>query len=225
MTRLGPRATGRARTLAVVALAVAAIAGARRLQADTPAPPADRRVVVKGKSIHVLGSPQARVVLVEFGDYQCPFCRQYHDQVFAQLRADYVDTGKIRYVVRDLPIPVHEYAFAAAEAARCAGAQNRFWPMREALIAQSRTLAPDGFAALARSAGVSLAPFEACRTARTFEPAIREDVTQALAVGLDRTPSFVLGRMVADGVSGIVIVGARPYSFFRDKLEKALHGS
>jgi protein-disulfide isomerase len=224
MTRLGSRSTRRAGTLAIVALAVAAIVGARRTQADTPPPPADRRVVVKGKGVHVLGSPRARVVLVEFGDYQCPFCRQYHDRVFAQLRADYVDTGKIRYVVRDLPIPVHEHAFEAAEAARCAGAQGRFWPMREELISHSRELTPEGFAALARTAGVSLVPFEACRAAHTFAPAIREDVADALAQGLDRTPSFVLGRMVADGVSGIVIVGARPYSFFQEKLEKALHG-
>lgn len=215
----------RGRALAVVWLAVAAIGGPSRTRADTAAPPADRRVVVHGKSVHVLGSAQARVVLVEFGDYQCPFCRQYHDQVFPQIRADYVETGKIRYVVRDLPIPVHEYAFPAAEAARCAGALGRFWPMREALIAQSRALDPEGFDALARTAGVSIAPFEACRAAHTFAPAIREDVAQALAAGLDRTPSFVLGRPVADGVSGVVIVGARPYSFFREKLEKALHGS
>jgi protein-disulfide isomerase len=162
--------------------------------------------------------------MVEFGDYECPFCRAYHDHVFAQIRADYVETGRLRYEPRDLPIAMHEHALAAAESARCAGAQGRFWPMREKLIAESRVLTFEGLAPLARAAGVAVAPFEACRAAHTYLPAIRQDMADAAAAGLDRTPSFVIGHRVAGGVSGAVIVGTRPYAFFREAIEKALAG-
>jgi protein-disulfide isomerase len=207
---------------ALLLLAGAAGAGSRVRAAvpAAPSPPPDRRVVLRGKPVHVLGSARARVTMVEFGDYECPFCRQYHDQVFPQIKAEYVDTGKVRYVVRDLPIPVHEHAAAAAEAAGCAGAQGRFWPMRQVLIAHSRELTD--FGPLAREAEVPLAAFEACRAAHTFAKAVQSDVADALAAGLDRTPSFVIGRATEAGTSGIVVVGARPYSFFRERLERAL---
>jgi protein-disulfide isomerase len=160
--------------------------------------------------------------MVEFGDYECPFCRDFHDRAFAQIRADYIVTGKVRYEVRDLPLAMHEHALAAAEAARCAGAQGKFWPMREKLIGESRALSFDGLAPLARAAGVAGAPFEACRAAHTFLPSIHEDMAAATAAGLDRTPSFVIGRPTAGGISGLVVVGTRPYAFFREKLEKVL---
>lgn len=217
---------GRSKIVATLLVGIAAAAAfggrARADVAVAPSPAAERRVVLRGTSAHALGSPRARVVMVELGDYECPFCRDYHDHVFSQIRADYVETGRVRYEARDLPLAMHEHALAAAEAARCAGAQGRFWPMRERLIAESRALTFEGLAPLARSAGLAVAPFEACRAAHTFLPAIHEDMAAAAAAGLDRTPSFVIGRPVAGGISGLVIVGTKPYAFFREKLERVL---
>src|SRR5262249_24712376 len=76
-----------------------------------------------------LGSSDAALTLVEFTDYQCPFCKQFHDTTFQQLKTNYIDTGRLRFVHRDLPLDFHEHALKAAQAARCAGEQDKFWPM------------------------------------------------------------------------------------------------
>jgi len=195
----------------------------RAAGADVPvaAKPANA-VRLHGRLRYVLGSPAARVVLVEFGDYQCPFCRRHHREVFARLKADYVDTGKVRYVVRDLPLEMHADAFAAAVAARCAGAQGRFWPMRDALLASS-DLSRRGLAALARSVGLAAAPFQSCLKDKRVAAEVRRDVADARAVGITVTPSFVIGTASADGVSGTRLAGAKPYAAFAARIERLLH--
>jgi protein-disulfide isomerase len=196
--------------LAVILLArTRAVEPSTRL--DVPAPPPPSRsgdhLVLRGRGHHGLGSLPASVVMVELADYECPFCRQYHEQVFPQIKARYIDTGKVRYVLRDLPLDIHAQAFAAAEAARCAGAQGRFWPMRAALSDNFRQLSPERFAALAGEVGLARASFEACLREHRFAAAIRADVADALAARIYSTPSFVIGRPVAGGVSGVVVVG------------------
>jgi protein-disulfide isomerase len=170
-----------------------------------------------------LGSPRARVVMVEFTDYECPFCRRYHRDTFPAIKAEYVDTGKVRYVVRDLPLDIHPHAASAAEAARCAGDQGRLWAMREALLEDGQGFSPERFVALAREAGADTGTFKACLDSRRFAPAVNADVKEALAGGLDRTPSFVIGRATASGVDGVRVVGARPLSTFKAVIEEALH--
>src|SRR5207253_2704110 len=97
-----------------------------------------------------------------------------------------------------------------------------FWPMRAALIDHWRDLGPESLGALAQSAGLSRTEFDACRSGHTFAAAVAADVADGRAAGLDRTPSFVIGRPVPGGIGGVVVVGARPYAFFREKLDKAL---
>jgi protein-disulfide isomerase len=181
-------------------------------------------LLLRGRGHHGLGSPQAAVVMVELGDYECPFCRRYHEQVFPQIKARYIDTGKVRYVLRDLPLDIHAQAFGAAEAARCAGAQGRFWPMRAALSDNYQQLSPDRFAALAGQVGLSRAAFDRCLREHRFQAAIRADVADALAARIYSTPSFVIGRPVADGVSGVLVVGGGDASALTRRLEEALRG-
>src|SRR5207249_4237126 len=98
-----------------------------------------------------IGRSDAPVVMVEFTDYQCPFCQRFHMTAFNDLKREYIDTGKIRYVSRDLPLPMHPHAMSAANAARCAGEQNRekFWEMRHRLIVNANQLGTDKYTALA----------------------------------------------------------------------------
>ena len=83
---------------------------------------------------YALGRADAPITLVEFTDLQCQFCNRFTTQVFGQIKAAYIDTGKVRFVTRDFPLDFHAYAFQAARAARCAGDQNKFWEMRDALV-------------------------------------------------------------------------------------------
>jgi protein-disulfide isomerase len=192
------------------------------VRADAPAsrPPAGDRVLLRGGGEYALGSPRARVLMVEFTDYHCPFCRRYSTNVFPQIKARYVDAGKVRYVVRDLPLDMHEHAFAAAEAARCAGAQGKFWPVRDLLM--TRRFTPADFPALAREAGVAAGPFQACLDQDRFVPDIRRDVADALAAGLRATPAFVIGRPGPGGVSGVRLIGARPFEAFAARIDEML---
>jgi len=211
----------RAALLVIIVTSVVA-----RAAGDAPAPRpsgvAPGTVLVRGQGRHALGSPRARVVIVEFSDYQCPFCRRHAEQVFPRLKADYVDTGKVRYVVRDLPLDIHSEAFAAAEAVRCAGAAGKFWPVRNALLAAKGPLDRARLLAVARVPGVPEAPFKTCLDEHRFAADIRRDKADAAAVGLDATPAFVIGTAGPEGVTGLPFVGARPYRSFANRIEYLL---
>jgi protein-disulfide isomerase len=214
-----------AATLIVLAAAGGAPVEPRPLDVPAaPSPPSPRpdHVRLRLAGGFGLGSPRAPVVMVEFGDYQCPFCRRYQERVFPDIKTRYIDTGKVRYVVRDLPLDGHRQAFAAAEAARCAGAQGKFWPMREALGAHRRSLSPQTYSTLAAELGLALPAFEACRADHRFASAIRADMAAAAAAGIDRTPAFVIGRPAGGAVSGIRVFGASSFGAIQPHLEETL---
>src|SRR6185312_10750795 len=89
---------------------------------------------------HVLGNDQAPVTVVEFADYQCPFCRKFQSESYAELKKELIDSGKVRFVSSDLPLPFHDHSMKAAEAARCAGDQGKFWEMRNTLMGTTADL-------------------------------------------------------------------------------------
>ncbi len=217
---LAGRYVGRAALLVIIVTSVA------RARADAPAarpsgtPPGTVRL--RGGGGHALGSSRARVVMVEFSDYECPYCRRYFEQVYPRLKADYVDTGKVRYVVRDLPLDIHSRAFAAAEAARCAGAAGKFWALRQALFTEKGALDRARLRLLARGAGVPAEEFQACLDQHRFASAIRRDIADAAAAGITATPSFVIGRAGPDGVIGLPVVGAKSYAAFAQRIEQLL---
>ena len=86
------------------------------------------------------GNDNAVLTIVEFSDYQCPFCGRHARETFPQIRRDYIDTGKLRFLSRDLPLDFHANAFPAAEAARCAGEQKKFWELRDVLVVNAAKL-------------------------------------------------------------------------------------
>src|SRR5277367_6195365 len=98
-----------------------------------PAPASDKVKMSVTPGWYSLGRDDAPVTVVEFADYQCPFCRKFHSETFAEIKKNYIDTGKVRYVSRDLPLDFHPNAAPAAQAARCAGEQHKFWEMHDAI--------------------------------------------------------------------------------------------
>jgi protein-disulfide isomerase len=161
--------------------------------------------------------------MVEFTDYQCPFCRRFEADSFAQLKKDYIDTGKVRFVSRDLPLDFHPNAPAAAMAARCAGEQHKFWEMRDAMMLDTATdLGPDSILKYGQKTNLDMTAFRGCLSDKKYTSAIQKDTADAGTLGISGTPSFVIGKTAKDEIAGIRIVGAVPYSVFASTIKDLL---
>ena len=165
-----------------------------------------------------LGSTSAPVTIVEFTDFQCPFCGHHATTTFPALRAKYIMTGRVRYVLRDFPLSqIHPFAMPAARAARCAAAEGagKFWAYHDSLFAHQNDLSDLYFSTLANQVGLYPTAFKACITSGRFDDQIAADARAATAAGFDGTPGFVIGRTRSDGkVTGVAIRGAYPMERF-----------
>ena len=161
---------------------------------------------------------------LDFSDYQCPYCRGFHDQVFPRLKKEYVDTGIAQFIHKDLPLKsIHPQALPAALAASCAGAQQRFWPMHEALYANNGRLAPALYPQLGRELGLDEAKFTACLGDASREQVIMRDVVEARGLGITGTPSFVIGKIQGDALTVVRLSrGAPSYEAFAQEIDKLL---
>jgi protein-disulfide isomerase len=171
------------------------------------------------------GNGTAKVAVIEFSDYQCPFCSRYTKDVLPQIWTDYIETGKIKYVFRDMPLSFHKNAFKAAEAAHCAGLQGKFWEMHDTLFANQSALAPEQLATLAKTVGVDEARFQQCLDSGKFATEINKDIADAGAAGITGTPSFLVGVIQpGDGRVKVVkkLVGAKPYAEFKAAIDDLL---
>jgi protein-disulfide isomerase len=191
--------------------------------AAAPARPVDDKVSYAfpagGFSV---GKDDAPLVLVEYTDYQCPFCQRFHNDSFAQIKTNYVDTGKIRYVSRDFPLPFHENAQRSAVAGRCAAEQGKYWELRHTMIVNASQLQPDKIVDYAQSASLDVEKFKACIASDKYKAAIDKDIAEGTAAGVTGTPSFVLGRIQNGKIEGVRIVGAMPYAQFDAKIQEFL---
>jgi protein-disulfide isomerase len=170
-----------------------------------------------------IGRADAPLTLIEFTDFQCPFCRRFHDRTWPEVKKNYVDTGKLRYMVLDLPLPFHAGARPAALGARCAAEQGKYWPMHDRLFAtEEEQLTSAHIRDLALSLGVDAPRYDACLAAAPTGAQIDASSKAANNVGLTGTPSFVLGRATGDAVDGAAIVGAQPYEVFAARIDAAL---
>jgi len=161
-----------------------------------------------------LGRSDAPLTLLEFTDYQCPYCRRFQAEAWPQIKKNYIDTGKLRFIVRDLPLQFHSSALPAAEAAHCAGEQGKFWEMHHALLTGDDPLADGGIDRRATQLGLDLERLHACTRANRYESAIARNIAAANALNVNGTPAFVLGRMANGGLEGQLVSGAQPYAEF-----------
>lgn len=171
---------------------------------------------------HAIGKDSAPVTLIEFLDYQCPFCRRFHGETFTELKKNYIDTGKVRFVSRDLPLEFHPFSLKAAEAARCAGDQGKYWEMRDALLANSATLSDDVIAKLADSLSIKIADFRGCLSTERYKGDVQKDSQEAAYIQIRSTPTFVLAKTGKDKLEGVKIVGAQSYAAFQSLIDEML---
>jgi protein-disulfide isomerase len=170
-----------------------------------------------------LGDKNATVVLYEFSDYECPFCRRFAAETLSRVQKEYIQTGRAALVFRDYPLEDrHPRAFAAATAAQCAAAAGKFWEMNERLLRDPAELSDDSLARDARDVGIDPAKFERCMGDAAVAQRIREGMKEAAGVGVRATPMFVIG-VRGPGESTVravrMIEGAYPYEVFKTTLD------
>jgi len=198
-------------------------AAQRAVPAPAPAPvPNDRVAIPFASKGFSLGRTDAPLVMVEYTDYECPFCRQFHVDSFEQIRRNYIDTGKLRYVSRDFPLDFHRNAQPAAMAARCAAEQNKFWELRHAMIVNASKLGPDQVMGYAKEQKLDMGKFQSCLKSGRHQAAVEADMAEGRSAGVSGTPSFVIGRVVNDRLEGVRVVGALPYMAIAQKLDQLL---
>jgi protein-disulfide isomerase len=185
--------------------------------APTPAP------IAPADDARVLGDPGAPVTIVEFSDYQCPFCARHFEETWPQLRDEYVGTGRVRYVFKDFPIvSIHPEAPKAHEAARCAGEQGAYWAMHERLFAGQADWSGNPehvvtFKAYAVELELDTGAFDACLDEGRYAGAVNADLAEGRNLGVNATPTLF--------VDGYPLVGAQPYQVFEMAIDLAEKGT
>ena len=168
--------------------------------------------------IRFLGSRDADIAIIEFTDYECPFCKQHFGTTYKQIRDQYVESGLVRYYVVDFPLSNHAFAMQAAMAARCAGEQDQFWEYHDDLFAVRTQLRTGSFTEIARSLDLDMPLFSDCLSKPAHQAHIDSLASQAQELGVSGTPTFLIGKLTGENVleDGILLKGARPFSSFRD---------
>jgi protein-disulfide isomerase len=172
------------------------------------------------------GSKSARTAIVEFSDFECSYCLSYVTETFPQIDKGYIKPGKVRYFFRNLPLTSgHPNAFRAAEAARCAAEQGKFWEAHDRFFAHQSEFKPDDWPQHARALGLDAEKFDQCLMSGKYDAEINRDLEEAQGLGINGTPAFLVGVLSPDGRSVSVrkvILGAEPYENFKQALDEAL---
>ncbi len=172
------------------------------------------RVEVSMDDDDVLGDENALITIVEFSDFECPYCGKYYTNTFEKIKENYIDTGIVKYVFRDYPLSFHENAGKAAEAAECAGDQDKYWDMHDMIFENQATLSRGSFEEWAGEIGLNQSQFNECLSSSKYKDEVANDITDAESYGVQATPAFF--------INGILITGAQDYSVFKEVIEAEL---
>jgi protein-disulfide isomerase len=208
--RLGPQGTTAAKATSAPS--------ARRPSAPLPVAP------LSTKDTATLGNLKARVAMVMFSDFQCPFCQRFALDVLPTLNREYVTPGRVLLVFRSLPLEeIHMHALQAAESGECARRQGRFWQMHDRLFQNPKDLDESSLRQQANVIGLDARTFDSCLAGEATTK-VRADEAEAHRLGITGTPAFFVGKILADSSIKAVrlLSGARPVAEFRAALDEAL---
>lgn len=182
-------------------------------------PPAP--VDVENGNLPPLGDTNAPVTIVEFSDFQCPFCERFFTDAYPQIKKDYIDTGKAVLYFRHLPLDFHQAARPAALASECANEQGKFWAYHDIVFSNQSKIASGTLDAntqtlkdFAAQIGLNTTQFNSCLESEKFKANVDKDTADAAAVGANGTPTFF--------INGTILVGAQPYANFKAAIDQAL---
>lgn len=187
--------------------------------APTPAPAPSPSNPPSADDDAFLGEEDAPVTVIEFTDYQCPFCGRHFTQTFGQIKSTYIDTGKVKYVTRDYPLSFHQNAQKASEATECAEEQGSFWEMHDKLFQNQQLLDVASLKSYAGQLGLNQTAFDTCLDGGEYAAEVQKDFADGSAAGISGTPGFwVIGK---DG-KGELVSGAQPFASFQAAIERHL---
>ncbi len=190
-----------------------AVGGAAQAPAGSaPAPDIDMKALADDDPF--LGDEDAPVTMIEWSDFECPFCGRFYSQTEEQLIQQYVDTGKVKFVYRDFPLSFHPNAQKAAEAGECADEQGKFWEMHDLLFEQGVQGGVAGFKQYAQQIGLDTAEFSQCLDSGAMASEVQNDFNDGQRVGISGTPGFI--------INGQLVSGAQPFQVFQQVIEGAL---
>jgi len=161
------------------------------------------------------GDSAARVAIIEYADFECPWCGEYERSTFPQILSEYIATGKVKYFYRDLPLPGHARAVPAAIAARCAGEQGKFWEYHDLLFESLGTLPREDLFKAAEELHLDTKQFDSCLSSGKYKSQIDRDFQDGIRAGVFGTPGFF--------INGVFLAGAQPASAFEKIIEEELH--
>jgi len=162
----------------------------------------------------VKGDPGAPVTIVEWSDFECPYCTRFYEQTLWQIEKEYIDTGKVKFVYRDFPLGFHKNAQKAAEATECAGEQGKFWEMHDKLFEEGVSGGVSSFKRFAADIGLDTDEFNECLDSGKMANEVKEDMADGAAVGIRGTPGFI--------INGQLVSGAQPFENFKQIIEAEL---
>lgn len=180
---------------------------------EAPSGPAPR-IQASADDDAVKGQSGAKVTIIEFSDYECPFCGRFYTQTLPQIEEKYVKTGKVKMVFRDLPLSFHKQAQKAAEAAECAGEQGKYWEMHDKLFDNQRALEVANLKQYAKDLSLDTGKFDKCLDEGQMANEVKKDLADGGKYGVTGTPAFF--------INGIKVVGAQPFEVFEQIIEDEL---
>ena len=181
---------------------------------DDPTPSvADMEALLDDDAVR--GDKDAPVTIVEWSDFECPFCARFFEQALPSIEEEYIKTGKVKLVYRDFPLSFHTNAQKAAEAAECAGEQGKYWEMHDLLFAQGVQGGVAGFKQYAKTLGLNTAKFDTCLDSGAMAGEVHQDMADGAAVGIQGTPGFI--------VNGKLVSGAQPFAVFKQVIDAELN--
>ncbi len=163
------------------------------------------------------GKEDAPVTIVVFDDFQCPYCEKFFSGALPNIRSNYIDTGKVKFVFKHFPLSFHQYAEKAAEAAECAGEQGKFWEMHDKLYENQNALDIDSLKSYAADLGLNTEQFNQCLDSGKYADKVKADFDQGVELGVRGTPTFFVNNQQ--------VIGAQPYNVFRTVIEQELNSA
>jgi len=190
------------------------VQGAIPLDNSQPTPTPNPSKDVDADDDAVLGDPNAPITIIEFSDYECPYCKKFYLEAYPQLKKEYIETGKVKLIFRDFPLGFHQNAQKAAEAAECAGEQNKYYEMHDKLFENQKALSVSNLKDYAKQIGLDTTLFNSCLDSGQMEDEVKNDFNDGQSYGVSGTPAFY--------INGKQLVGAQPFEAFKNIIEQEL---
>jgi protein-disulfide isomerase len=194
-----------------------------------PRPSAGPRIATPSEAISLDGAPilgmrQAPIALVEFSDFECPFCGKFATAILPDLKSKYIDSGQVLLAFRHLPLAIHKHALAAARAAECAARHSAFWPAHDRLF-ETLDLTDVSIQDAIGGVGITEAQMAACMASPASQ--VSRDLALANSLQIASTPTFLVGAVQLDGrvLVKSILEGARPLEQFENAIRTARDGT